>query len=460
DENPIRTLRDYSKPSHKGYKNTIELSVGNNVYEIDRATGGKLRNKNADKSWEIVENLSLYDHEEENGNKNEVTPDNTERPIKIEAEMPVKETEIRTELKKGPKTNQSKHLRMKKQWKHPVLSLNPSWKEKGKTYKVSPRGPVYDAILKKKITKKEDIEGNFKIPCNVGGQKAINALVDQGSDVNVIPYTFYMKLTDERPAETDIRLLLASHSYIYPLGIAEDILVEVAKHVYPVDFVILDIKENEKSPFILGTLFLTTAKTIIKFDKGTITLRSRKSKASPEIGRKDKASPGKGDEVQPIEEKKNSVPKMKGLFSFSLISKITKSTRGSAGCEFLKKSEHFNHPTTDPLALLENGVLKSFHSFEGEVLNDFPRFVGILITEFAAGGAVNFILKMKGNMIIKNFDLEPTIDAIDIVAEFYGPSRWKELSKESGSKILPCGNGSCWKVFKPIASLIAKGELK
>ncbi|GKA73350.1 hypothetical protein Tco_0779652 [Tanacetum coccineum] len=42
----------------------------------------------------------------------------------------------------------------------------------------------------------------------------------------------------------------------------------------------------------------------------------------------------------------------------------------------------------------------------------------------------------------------------DIIAEFCGPSRWKELSKESGSKILPCGDGSCWKVFKPIASLI------
>ncbi|GKD55231.1 reverse transcriptase domain-containing protein, partial [Tanacetum coccineum] len=81
-------------------------------------------------------------------------------------------------------------------------------------------------------------------------------------------------------AETDIRLLLASHSYIYPLGIAEDVLVEVAEHVYPVDFVILDIKEDEKRPFILGTPFLITAKAEIKFDKGTITLKSRKSKTS------------------------------------------------------------------------------------------------------------------------------------------------------------------------------------
>ncbi|GKB65344.1 retrotransposon ORF1 [Tanacetum coccineum] len=31
DENPIRSLRDYSKPSHEGYKNTIELLIGNNV---------------------------------------------------------------------------------------------------------------------------------------------------------------------------------------------------------------------------------------------------------------------------------------------------------------------------------------------------------------------------------------------------------------------------------------------
>ncbi|GJW68565.1 hypothetical protein Tco_0122989 [Tanacetum coccineum] len=34
DENPIRTLGDYSKPSHEGYRNTIELPVGNNVVPL------------------------------------------------------------------------------------------------------------------------------------------------------------------------------------------------------------------------------------------------------------------------------------------------------------------------------------------------------------------------------------------------------------------------------------------
>ncbi|GJT48461.1 hypothetical protein Tco_0974618 [Tanacetum coccineum] len=46
DENLIRTLGDYSKPSHEGYKNTIELPVGNNVVPLrsDTIRTAKLRN--------------------------------------------------------------------------------------------------------------------------------------------------------------------------------------------------------------------------------------------------------------------------------------------------------------------------------------------------------------------------------------------------------------------------------
>nr|GEY20502.1 MAK10-like protein [Tanacetum cinerariifolium] len=37
DANPIRTLGDYSKPSNKGYRNTIELLVGKNVVPLRSA---------------------------------------------------------------------------------------------------------------------------------------------------------------------------------------------------------------------------------------------------------------------------------------------------------------------------------------------------------------------------------------------------------------------------------------
>ncbi|GJY84216.1 hypothetical protein Tco_0497592, partial [Tanacetum coccineum] len=48
----------------------------------------------------------------------------------------------------------------------------------------------------------------------------------------------------------------------------------------------------------------------------------------------------------------------------------------------------------------------------------------------------------------------------NVIVEFCIPSRWKELSMEMSSKILSCGDGSCWKAFKPIASLVAKGKLE
>ncbi|GJQ90902.1 zinc finger, CCHC-type containing protein [Tanacetum coccineum] len=43
-------------------------------YEIDRAAGKKIRNKNPDESWEIIENLALYDHEGWNDAKEFVKP--------------------------------------------------------------------------------------------------------------------------------------------------------------------------------------------------------------------------------------------------------------------------------------------------------------------------------------------------------------------------------------------------
>nr|GEY83004.1 MAK10-like protein [Tanacetum cinerariifolium] len=63
DENLIRTLGDYSKPSHEGYRNTIELHVRNNVVPLRSDTiRGKLRDHNTKESWALLEDLALYDN--------------------------------------------------------------------------------------------------------------------------------------------------------------------------------------------------------------------------------------------------------------------------------------------------------------------------------------------------------------------------------------------------------------
>ncbi|GJY84476.1 hypothetical protein Tco_0497852, partial [Tanacetum coccineum] len=63
DANPIRTLGNYSKPSHKGYRNTIELPVGNNVMGIDYAAGGRLRKLGPNEAWDTIEKLAQYEDE-------------------------------------------------------------------------------------------------------------------------------------------------------------------------------------------------------------------------------------------------------------------------------------------------------------------------------------------------------------------------------------------------------------
>ncbi|GKA84822.1 hypothetical protein Tco_0806476 [Tanacetum coccineum] len=205
-----------------------------------------------------VNSISLFrGKEEKNEDDNAMTCDSIKRLDGSDAEMPLKEVKKENEAENGTKNEPIKStkkelIRAEEEeamgatspqpvgyyLKHKInkklieglvenhrfndsLSAARVGKIKQKTYNLLPRGPVYEAILEKKITKKEDIGGNFEIPCNIGGLKHMNALVDQGSDMNVMPLSTYKKLTDERPAETDIRLSLAFHSCIYPLGITE-----------------------------------------------------------------------------------------------------------------------------------------------------------------------------------------------------------------------------------------------
>ncbi|GKF80075.1 reverse transcriptase domain-containing protein, partial [Tanacetum coccineum] len=52
---------------------------------------------------------------------------------------------------------------------------------------------------------------------------------------------------------------LDDRSFQYPIGIAENMLVEVGKFTFLADFVILEIEEDSKVPLILGRPFLHTA---------------------------------------------------------------------------------------------------------------------------------------------------------------------------------------------------------
>ncbi|GJT64340.1 hypothetical protein Tco_1015820 [Tanacetum coccineum] len=204
-----------------------------------------------------VNSISLTRGEEERDDDNDVvTGDDIKKTTRIEMEVSVKEAETKNRAKNKTKNKQIKKAEKEEAVEAPrsqpveyylkhrineklieglvdnqrfneCLSGARVGKIKGRTYNLLSRRPIYEAIPRKKITRKEDIGGNFEIPY---------------------------------------------------------------------------IKENEKRPYILGTSFLTTAKAVIKFDKGTITLRSGKSKINfnriPESLRKDEK--GITNDIEPI----------------------------------------------------------------------------------------------------------------------------------------------------------------
>ena len=89
--------------------------------------------------------------------------------------------------------------------------------------------------------------------------KHLDTIADQGSDVNFMPLSVYVRLTDELPSLTRTKLSFVKHSYEYPVGIAEDVLVNIAGFLYPVDFMIIE-RSDMHMPIILGSPFLATAR--------------------------------------------------------------------------------------------------------------------------------------------------------------------------------------------------------
>ncbi|XP_062113993.1 uncharacterized protein LOC133825005 [Humulus lupulus] len=77
---------------------------------------------------------------------------------------------------------------------------------------------------------------------------------------------------------TTIILQLIDSSFAYPRGVIEDILVKVNKFVFPADFVVLDMEEDNEIPLILGRPFLAIGGTLIVVEIGHLTLQFNEEK--------------------------------------------------------------------------------------------------------------------------------------------------------------------------------------
>ncbi|GKC25301.1 reverse transcriptase domain-containing protein [Tanacetum coccineum] len=97
------------------------------------------------------------------------------------------------------------------------------------------------AILQNKVPPKLGDPRSFLIPCNFNKTFSCNALADLGASINLMPYSLYAKLSLETLKPTKMSVRLADRSFQYPVGIAENMLVEVGKFTFPVDLLLMYI---------------------------------------------------------------------------------------------------------------------------------------------------------------------------------------------------------------------------
>ncbi|XP_021715002.1 uncharacterized protein LOC110682970 [Chenopodium quinoa] len=134
-------------------------------------------------------------------------------------------------------------------------------------------GENISAVIQKKLPPKCKDPGMFSIPCKIGNTKFERCMLDLGASINVMPKSVYDTLNVGPLSKTNVVIQLADRSNAFPMGVLEDVLVQVNELVFPADFYVLDMGDRSDSvPLLLGRPFLKTSKTKIDVHEGNLTM--------------------------------------------------------------------------------------------------------------------------------------------------------------------------------------------
>ncbi|XP_027099080.1 uncharacterized protein [Coffea arabica] len=137
-------------------------------------------------------------------------------------------------------------------------------------------GENVSAILQRKLPPKCGDPGMFTIPCRIGNILIGKTMLDLGASINVMPKSIYASLNLGPLKETGIIIQLADRTNAYPDGLIEDVLVKINELIFSTDFYVLDMEDkhsHDPSPLLLGRPILSTARTKIDVNKGTLSMK-------------------------------------------------------------------------------------------------------------------------------------------------------------------------------------------
>ncbi|GKA30221.1 retrovirus-related pol polyprotein from transposon TNT 1-94 [Tanacetum coccineum] len=109
-----------------------------------------------------------------------------------------------------------------------------------------------EKIPANELPPKEKDSGSFFLPCIISNMVVSNALADLGASISIMPFSLFKHLGLGKPKPIRMLIEMAEKSMQSPKAIIKNVLVKIDRFISPVDFVILDIVEDDKVPIILG----------------------------------------------------------------------------------------------------------------------------------------------------------------------------------------------------------------
>ena len=108
------------------------------------------------------------------------------------------------------------------------------------------------AVINRSLPAKMKDLGSFTIPCSIGKYEFKKALCDSEANINLMPLSVVQRLTLGELTPTTIILQMADRSMAQPEGVLKDVLVKVGKFIFPVDFLVMKMEEDNQVPLLLG----------------------------------------------------------------------------------------------------------------------------------------------------------------------------------------------------------------
>jgi hypothetical protein len=135
------------------------------------------------------------------------------------------------------------------------------------------------------LPKKLDDLGKLAIPCLIGKVQFKCALCDLGISISLIPKSKFDKIRVGELKPTRISLQMVDQSVKLPIGVIDDMPIQIGKYFVPIDFVTVDMEEDAQTSLLLGRPFLNTAKTVIDIHEGMISFKIGDEKITFHVNR-------------------------------------------------------------------------------------------------------------------------------------------------------------------------------